>query len=105
MHRLSEESSEEYFSTRPRASQLSAWASAQSSIVSSRQEIENRLTEVQHRFADASVPIPKPPYWGGFVIVPRSIEFWQGRAARLHDRVEYVRDSVDAPWTLQRLSP
>ena len=105
MHRLTDEESRDYFSTRPRESQLGAWASHQSSVIKNRTELEAKLQEVHERFAEPSVAIPKPPYWGGFVVVPLLLEFWQGRKARLHDRCEYHRESPAAAWTLRRLSP
>jgi pyridoxamine 5'-phosphate oxidase len=91
-----------YFATRPRGSQLGAWASTQSSELASRAELESRLREVEARFEDTDVP--RPPYWGGFRIEPETIEFWQGRPNRLHDRLIYTR-TPELGWRLARLSP
>lgn len=93
--------SEAYFATRPRASQLGAWASAQSSVIEGRAVLEGRVAEAAARFGDA--PIPCPPNWGGYRLVPDAIELWQGRPSRLHDRLRYARAA--GGWTIERLSP
>ncbi|WP_040164273.1 pyridoxamine 5'-phosphate oxidase [Microbacterium gorillae] len=90
-----------YFDTRPRGSQLGAWASAQSTPVPDREALERSYAEVESRFADAVVPVP--PYWGGYRIEPTSVEFWQGRPARMHDRLRYERDGDT--WKVVRLAP
>ena len=105
VRRLSATESDVYFSTRPRHSQIGAWASQQSSVLSSRQEIDEKERDIAERFADVSQAIPRPENWGGYVVVPLSVEFWQGRAGRLHDRCEYFRDTVNAAWRRRRLSP
>ncbi|MFL6154454.1 MAG: pyridoxal 5'-phosphate synthase, partial [Marmoricola sp.] len=92
---------EAYFGTRPRASQLGAWASAQSSEVAGRAELEAAYAEVEERFAGQDVPAP--PHWGGYLVVPRLVEFWQGRRGRMHDRLVYARQ--DAGWSTRRLAP
>jgi pyridoxamine 5'-phosphate oxidase len=93
--------SDAYFATRPREAQLGAWASAQSSVLESREELERRVAEAGERFAGAEVP--RPPNWGGFVVRPDTVEFWQGRRSRLHDRFRYAREG--AGWRIDRLSP
>ena len=98
---------ETYFATRPRESQLGAWASAhQSEVVAGRPALDTAYAAVADRFADVD-SIPAPPFWGGFLVAPITIEFWQGRAARLHDRLRYRRpDDDDASrWIVERLSP
>lgn len=91
-----------YFRTRPRGSRIGAWASPQSQVVASRDDLEQRVAEIERRFAGVE-DVPLPPFWGGYRIVPTSIEFWQGQASRLHDRVRYTFAS-DA-WTRVRLGP
>lgn len=100
--RLSREESEAYFRSRPLASRYSAWISRQSQPVASREELEARLREAQERFPDGDVPLPDR--WGGYVVAPETIEFWQGRPGRLHDRLRYTRLS-DGGWRIDRLSP
>ncbi len=96
------EESEAYFKTRPVAARIGAWASSQSEVIASREALERRDAELEKRFADGNVPLP--PHWGGYRVVPSSIEFWQGRSGRLHDRLRYRRDGGDG-WILERLSP
>ena len=93
-----------YFATRPYGSQLGAWVSAQSTITT-RAELEAKLSAFQKKYPEGHVP--PPPYWGGFRVVPRTWEFWQGRPSRLHDRFRYRRDNPDpaSPWIIERLSP
>lgn len=98
---LSEHDSQAYFSSRPITSQLGAWASKQSQPIKDRATLEAQYQKMQDKFANKT--IPKPEYWGGYLLKPSRFEFWQGGASRLHDRVEYQLDK-DA-WTIQRLSP
>ena len=93
--------SDEYFAMRPLESRLGAWASRQSSPLADRAELEERMRVADEEFADGRVP--RPPYWGGFRLTPTSIEFWQGRSNRLHDRFRYTRS--DFGWEIERLAP
>ena len=102
VERLPDAESDEYFQSRPRGSQLGAWASAQSQPLPTRETLEERYRETERRFDGADV-IPRPPFWGGFRLIPNRIEFWYGRPDRLHDRVCYTRDG-DA-WRIERLYP
>ncbi|MEU7058912.1 pyridoxamine 5'-phosphate oxidase [Streptomyces sp. NPDC046197] len=92
-----------YFRTRPHGSQLGAWASAQSSVISTRAEIDAAYTELAARYPEGE-QVPVPPNWGGFLVAPQSVEFWQGRENRLHDRLRYVV-RPDGNWRVERLSP
>ena len=94
--------SDGYFESRPRGSQLGAHASQQSTVVSSRNSLENQLKTLEEKFQNKS--IPRPEFWGGFIVKPIEIEFWQGRANRLHDRIRYQLQS-DLNWKIERLSP
>ena len=95
------EESDAYFATRPRGSQLGAWASAQSDVLTSRAALDGQLAAVTARFAGA--PVTRPPWWGGFRITPEEVEFWQAHPDRLHDRVCYSR--AGPAWRVERLSP
>jgi pyridoxamine 5'-phosphate oxidase len=99
--RLLPEESDAYFNTRPRGSQLGAWASAQSQTLPTREILEEEYRATEQRFAGQ--PVPRPPFWGGFRLKPSSIEFWFGRPDRLHDRVRYSRDGRH--WMIERLYP
>jgi pyridoxamine 5'-phosphate oxidase len=99
---LPREESEAYFASRPVGHQLGAWASPQSSVIGGRQELETNLAAAAKRFEPG--PAPLPPYWGGYRVRPGSIEFWQGRPNRLHDRLEYVRQP-NGTWIIRRLAP
>jgi pyridoxamine 5'-phosphate oxidase len=100
--KLSREESEAYFKSRPRGSKLAAWASNQYDVVANRAALEKKWNEMAARFPDENVPLP--PNWGGFVLKPEWIEFWQGRPSRLHDRFRYTRQP-DHSWKLERLAP
>ena len=101
--RVSETEADAYFATRPRGSQLGAWASRQSEVLPSRELLEARVAELDRQFAGREVP--RPPFWSGFRITPDRIEFWRNRTNRLHEREVYRRESEGAPWTLERLFP
>jgi pyridoxamine 5'-phosphate oxidase len=98
--RLPADESDEYFASRPRGSQLSTWVSRQSTVVASRAELERILAEVEARYPG---DVPRPPYWGGYVVRPDGVELWKGRRNRLHDRLRYRLDG--AAWVLERLAP
>jgi len=100
--RVSTADSLKYFLTRPRESQLGAWVSAQSSIISSRSVLEQKFDEMKRKFSGGEIPIPS--FWGGYRVAPDSIEFWQGRVNRLHDRFMYCRQP-DQVWNIERLAP
>ncbi|GHG42742.1 pyridoxine/pyridoxamine 5'-phosphate oxidase [Streptomyces hydrogenans] len=100
--RTGREETAAYFRTRPHGSQLGAWASEQSSVIASREELLTRYEELAARYP-ASEQVPVPPEWGGFRVVPETVEFWQGHENRLHDRLRYVRDGES--WRVERLAP
>lgn len=99
--KISREESERYFHSRPRGSQLSAWASHQSEVVAGRDSLELKMKEFKAKFEGKEIPLP--PYWGGFCVAPVSVEFWQGRPNRLHDRFRYTL--AKGKWSIERLSP
>ena len=104
VEKLSPEESDEYFYSRPKASQLGAWASAQSETIANRKVLEQKLADLESKYADNDTKIPRPPHWGGFRVIPQQIEFWQGRPSRLHDRLVYCLQD-DGSWEIERLSP
>ena len=108
--RITETESEKYFATRPWSSQIGAWASNQSEVLDSREVLEARWTDIAARYPEGST-VPKPPHWGGFLVTPTSIEFWQGRYSRLHDRLRFTRNDdldsnqAESNWKLERFFP
>jgi len=90
-----------YFMRRPRESQIGAWVSRQSSIISSRSILENKFAEMKQKFANGEIPLPS--FWGGYRVIPDCIEFWQGRESRLHDRFTYT--ATESGWDIERLAP
>ncbi len=99
--RISSVEAARYFMTRPRGSQLGAWVSDQSRVLTSRKALEIKVDEIKRKFADREVPLPK--FWGGYRVRPTMLEFWQGQPDRLHDRFQYVREGEG--WRIQRLNP
>lgn len=102
VHRISAEESDIYFHSRPRASQISAVASAQSKVLSGRKELEKKVSELEEKYKDK--PVPRPENWGGYCLTPLRIEFWQGRISRLHDRLLFTLQD-DKFWKMERLYP
>ena len=106
VERLPESDSDEYFASRPPESRVGAWASPQSRPLADRAELDARVAEIEERFADGEVP--RPEFWGGYRVIPRSIEFWQGQVGRLHDRFVYTREEPGGEgsgWAVTRLAP
>lgn len=103
VERITDAESDAYFASRPRESQLGAWASPQSEVIADRSVLESLVIAYDEEFADREVP--RPPHWGGWRLVPTEWEFWQGRPSRLHDRIRYERDTASGHWTLSRLAP
>lgn len=103
VERVSAADADEYFSSRGRGSQIGAWASPQSRPLAARGELDRRIEEIESRFGDGEVE--RPPNWGGYRVVPLSIEFWQGQVARLHDRFGFSRSDASEPWSVTRLAP
>lgn len=98
---VSREESNEYFQSRPRESRIGAWTSVQSSVLESRAQLESEVSANTQKFGDGEVPLPD--HWGGIRVIPREVEFWQGRSSRLHDRIQYLLE--DGIWVRRRLSP
>jgi len=102
VEKVSSTESDEYFNSRPEGSRIGAWASPQSSVIASRAVIEENITKYTGQFAGGN--IPRPPHWGGYIVKPLLIEFWQGRSNRLHDRILYTR-TAEGSWKQERLAP
>ena len=100
--KTSPEESDAYFHSRPAGSQLGAWASAQSEVVAGREQLEAQFTAALEKYGETEIPLP--PHWGGYRLAPQTIEFWQGRRSRLHDRLRYTRQPAGA-WKIERLAP
>ena len=100
--KIDDKESDEYYYSRPLGSRIGAWASPQSQVVNDRSVIEENFLQFEQQFADAPL-IPRPPYWGGYRVIPSYIEFWQGRESRLHDRIAYQLEA--SSWSIQRLAP
>lgn len=101
VERVTAAESDAYFATRPRGSQIGAWASPQSHVIASREELEQAAAKIAERYRDSE--IPRPPFWGGFRLMADELEFWQGREDRLHDRIRYRKDGE--LWIVERLAP
>lgn len=102
IEKVSHQESDEYFASRPKGSQIGAWVSEQSEEIESREVLENKLEELTNHYQDKEVL--RPPHWGGYRLIPETVEFWQGRPSRLHDRLRYVKNGEDF-WKVIRLSP
>lgn len=102
VQKVSVEESDEYFNSRPEGSRIGAWASPQSSVIESREIIEINIANYARQFAKGE--IARPPHWGGYIVIPSVIEFWQGRPNRLHDRIQYSK-ITDGSWKIERLAP
>lgn len=101
VEKIPKEESADYFSKRPRGSQIGAWASDQDKVISSAKTLDNNYSEVENRFRGLEIPLP--PFWGGFRLIPTRFEFWQGRKNRLHDRFQYIQENEE--WKIERQSP
>jgi pyridoxamine 5'-phosphate oxidase len=102
IEKVSAAESDEYYFSRPEGSRIGAWASPQSHVIANREWLENKVKEMENRFAGKE--IGRPPYWGGYRLKPVEVEFWQGRSSRLHDRIQYVLQD-NGEWNIQRLAP
>ncbi len=103
VEKLTDEASDTYYNSRPKGSRVGAWSSPQSQVIPDREVLEERVQEYTQKFENTE-EVPRPDFWGGFVLIPAMVEFWQGRPSRLHDRIRY-RLSEDKSWTIERLAP
>ncbi|KAH7100426.1 pyridoxamine 5'-phosphate oxidase [Auriculariales sp. MPI-PUGE-AT-0066] len=103
VEKVDEKESDEYYATRPRGSRVGAWASPQSQSLRE-DELDTRVNEIEQKY-DGQEDIPRPSFWGGWRIIPLEVEFWMGKPSRLHDRVQYLRENVNADWTIRRIAP
>lgn len=103
VERISAEASNRYFAVRPRGSQIGAWASQQSAVIKSRQELADQVEVVTEKYVNQEVP--RPPHWGGYRLCPTAFEFWQGAPSRLHDRIYYQKKENEKGWAIKRLAP
>mmetsp|Transcript_16107 Transcript_16107/g.27178 ORF Transcript_16107/g.27178 Transcript_16107/m.27178 type:complete len:260 (-) Transcript_16107:1202-1981(-) len=106
VEKVSDTESDAYFNSRPRGSQIGAWTSNQSNEIANRCELEAQEQAIQDKYRDDSVPVPRPPHWGGYRLIPSRMEFWKGRTSRLHDRIAFeILDSEMKEWSFKRLQP
>lgn len=103
IEKVSADESTRYYQSRPKGSQLGAWTSPQSEVITSREMLEEKLAGLEKEYADHDV-LPRPEHWGGYLLKPTSFEFWQGRPSRLHDRIQYI-GQADKSWKIQRVAP
>lgn len=104
VEKLSAEESTEYFQSRPKGSQIGAWASPQSDVIADRSILQENVEKLREEYADQDV-LPRPDHWGGYLVRPHMVEFWQGRPSRLHDRIRYQWSSTHQSWHIERLAP
>jgi pyridoxamine 5'-phosphate oxidase len=102
VEKVSDEEANKYFQSRPKGSQIGAWASPQSNVIPNRNVLEINQLELEKKYANDTI-LPKPPHWGGYRVIPSAIEFWQGRSSRLHDRIRYKK--IENDWMMERLAP
>jgi pyridoxamine 5'-phosphate oxidase len=102
VEKVSDEEANKYFQSRPKGSQIGAWASPQSNVIPNRNVLEINQLELEKKYANDTI-LPKPPHWGGYRVIPSAIEFWQGRSSRLHDRIRYKK--IENDWVMERLAP
>lgn len=104
VEKISAADSDAYYHSRPKSSQIGAWVSEQSQVIADRSILQERELNLTAQYADLDL-IPRPPHWGGYLVVPSQVEFWQGRPSRLHDRLRFRREDLSQPWLKERLAP